>query len=244
MKKEVSCSIVLGGIPLELRLRFPETARYFRKYLRTETWEQRDPVFVSDRAFSDWAGCGNAIDAFAEFCLLCQPVSEGLMGQGGCVFHGAALRCGDRAILLSGGSGAGKSTHVGRLLAGHGEDFSVINGDKPVLTLSDSGVTVHPSPWNGKEGLHGGESAPLAAIYFLHRCEEDGVESCTPRKAGAFAFPMVFQSFYDENVIRAAAAVTEKIITAAPCFLFHTHDIEASSQLLYRSIKEVSGNGL
>ena len=113
-----------------------------------------------------------------------------------------------------------------------------------MLTISESGVTVHPSPWNGKEGLHGGDAAPLAAIYFLHRCEEDGVESCPPRKAGAFAFPMVFQSFYDEDVIRAAAAVTEKIITAAPCFLFLTHDIEASSQLLYRSIKEVSGNGL
>ena len=237
-------SLSLGGIPLALKLRYPDTAQYFRRYLSTGNEKITGTVSVPDRAFADWASAGNAMDAFGEFCLFCQSVSEALMDQGGCVFHAAALRFRDRAVLLAGGSGAGKSTHLRKLLEGHPGEFSVINGDKPVLRFSEEGVMVHPSPWNGKEGLRGAEAAPLAAIYFLNRTDKDEVEPCPPRKAGAFVFPMVFQSYFDEDVIRKAAAAAEKIVTAAPCFIFHTRDIDRSSALLYRSIEEVTRHGL
>lgn len=241
---ETVCCLSLGGMKVKLGLRYPETVNYFRRFLDPDGVGDGAPVRVSEQAFADWEAAGNPIDAFAEFCLLCQAASEQLMEQGGCVFHGAALRYRDRAILLSGGSGSGKSTHLQMLLKEHPEDFSVINGDKPVLALEDQGVMVYPSPWNGKEGLRGADAAPLAAIYFLNRTDRDAVEPCPPRMAGAFAFPMVFQSYSEESVIRQAASVTDKILRAVPCFLFHTRDIEASSRMLFRSIEEVCKDGV
>ncbi len=238
------CQITLGRAPVDLSLRFPEGERYFRRFLRKSGEAAGEPVSVREQAFADWASLGNPIDAFAEFCLFCQPVSEVLTPQDHCVFHGAALRRGDKAVLLAGGSGAGKSTHLRMLQEKHPEEFSVINGDKPVLEWTDSGVTVHPSPWNGKEGLRGAEAAPLAAIYFLRRTEHNAVEPCKDKDAGLLAFPMVFQSFSCERVIREAAAITEKLVKSCPCFFFDSRDIEPSSELLYRSIREVTRNEL
>ena len=161
-----------------------------------------------------------------------------------CVFHAAALRFRDHAILIAGGSGAGKSTHCQLLLKNHPDEFSVINGDKPILECTNDGVVVHPSPWNGKEGLHGADPAPLAGLFILRRSETNSVEKCSDKEAAIFSFPMVFQSFETEKGIRDAAAMTEAIVKGTSCYAFNSKDIEESSALLYQTIKELISHDL
>lgn len=235
---------MIADVSVNCCFRFPETAVYFRKYLQTGQIDEKKHVQVTETAFEDWKRAGNTIDAFAEFCLLCQPVSEILMNYDRCVFHAAALRFRNKAILIAGGSGAGKSTHCHLLLERYPDEFSVINGDKPVLECKESEIIVHPSPWNGKEGLHGADSAPLAALYILRRSEKNSVVRCSDQEAAIFSFPMIFQSFEDEKMIRKAAMITEELVKKSSCFIFNSMDIEESSAILYQSIRETMDHGI
>lgn len=232
--------LVIGTVPIDCVFCFPETHFYFRKFLLEEdVWGKIPVAQVKETAYKDWEKSGHSVDGFGEFCLMCQPVSEALFAYNCCVFHAAAIRYKDKAILIAGASGAGKSTHCHMLLERYPDEFSVINGDKPVLEYMDHSIRVHPSPWNGKEGLHGAASAPLAGVFFLKRGKKNAIERCSDKEAAICAFPMVFQSFEKETVIREAGIITEKIVQSAPCYLFHSLDIEASSVLLYQAIKEV-----
>lgn len=234
----------LGGVKVDFDLRFPETQHFLRRYLLAGEPTAPITVCVSDWAFRDWERAGNSIDAFGEFCLLCQPCSEALMDFGHCVFHAFALRYHDRAFLIAGGSGAGKSTHGKLLLEQHPEEFSVINGDKPVLEILDDRVIVHPSPWNGKEGLRGAEAAPLAGIFFLRRSDQNFVKPLTWKEAALCVFPMVFQSFENETVIRKTGAFTEQIIQRTSCFLLSSCDAVESSALICQAIKGAANDEL
>ncbi len=231
--------MALAGVPVSCQFRFPDTRGFFRKFSSGITEDALGPVIVSDQAFTDWERSGNDIDAFGEFCLMCQPVSEVLMERDCCVFHGSALRHHDKAILIAGGSGLGKSTHTRLLLNNHPDEFSVINGDKPVLECKDDHVIVHPSPWTGKEGLHGAPTTQLAGLFLIHRAEKDSVEKCPDGEAAFFSFPLVFQSFKNETVIRNSGRITEMIVDKVPCFRFMSNDIRKSSELLYEAIREV-----
>lgn len=236
--------LIIADVPMNCCFRFTETAMYLKKYLKSGKTGVKHKAEVTETALKDWKRAGNTIDAFAEFCLLCQPVSEILMNYKCCVFHAAALRFRNKAILIAGGSGAGKSTHCHLLLERYPEEFSVINGDKPVLECKESEIFVHPSPWNGKEGLHGADPAPLAALFILKRSDRNSVEKCSDQEAAIFSFPMIFQSFEDEKVIRKAGMITEEIVKKSSCFIFNSIDIEESSAILYQSIRETIDHGI
>lgn len=236
--------LLLSGISMNCCCRVPDTAFYLRKFLACKGTGGQDSVKVTDVAFEDWKSTGNMEGAFAEFCLLCQPVSELLLNYDRCDFHAAALRYRNKAILISGGSGAGKSTHCRLLLERYPNEFSVINGVKPILEYTGSEVVVHPSPWNGKEGLHGAEAAQLAALYILRRSKDNSIEKCSDKEAAIFSFPMIFQSFETEKVIRDAGKMTEKIVRGCSHFIFNTSEIEASSSLLYQSIRKTVDHGI
>lgn len=236
--------LLLSGVSVNCCCRFPDTAFYLRKFLDCKESGGQDFAKVSDTSFKDWKSAGNADSAFAEFCMLCQPVSELLLRYDRCVFHAAALRFRNKAILISGGSGAGKSTYCRLLLERYPTEFSVINGDKPILEYTGSEVVVHPSPWNGKEGLHGAEAAQLAALYILRRSDDNTIEKCSDKEAAIFSFPMIFQSFETEKVIRDAGKMTEKIVRGCTHFIFNTREIEESSSILYQSIRKAINHGI
>ncbi len=146
----------LGGIPLGFSFQYADTSKYLRRFTTSSKNVADSQVSVSQQEFDDWAAAGNKIDAFAEFCLLCQQASKRLFDADRCIFHAAAIRWRGRAWLIAGGSGVGKSTQCRILLELWPDEFTIINGDKPVLECrKDGSVRVYPSPWNGKEGLGG-----------------------------------------------------------------------------------------
>ena len=85
--------------------------------------------------------------------------------------------------LFTAKSGTGKSTHTGLWRELLGEKAVMVNDDKPFLEITESGVIVHGSPWNGKHRLGANISLPLKAICLLERGEENEIESIAPKDA-------------------------------------------------------------
>ena len=234
------CPAEFAGFSLGLRFNYPETKDYLRHYLLSE--EDALPseiVSVSDQEFSDWKKAGNQLDSYAEFCLMCMPVSETLLRHGRCVFHAAAIQYAGRAWLIAAGSGVGKSTQCRNLMSMWPKEFSVINGDKPILERQSGGtIIVHPSPWNGKEGWKGDDAAPLGGIILLRRGNENSIVVSSTKESAARVFVSIFQSYREEYVIQLAGSFAEDLVKSCPIRLLTSHDVPASTELLYSWLEQ------
>lgn len=227
------------GIPLSFSFRFAVTRQYF-SCNGTDSLSSLpdDYLSISDFEFQEWEKIGNSADAFGEFCLLCRHISTVMMNHDCFVFHAAAIRFRDLAWLIAAPSGTGKTTQCLELLANHSDEISIINGDKPFIDLRGKSVMVHPSPWNGKEGLKGAKAAPLAGLFLLQRGEENSISFCSRVDAAVYGFTSVFQTYESIDTIKKAADLTNRMLKSVPMYLFTACDIKKSSELLYEKMKE------
>ena len=228
------------------KFRFPETEHYLRKYVTDRTAEEsEDTIAVSDQEYSDWESFGNTIDAFAEFCLLCEQTSEFLLLKDRCIIHAVALAMGGYSWLIAAGSGVGKSTLCRTLVEKYPQDIQVINGDKPALECAEKQrVIVHPSPWNGKEGWQGAQKAPLAGIFLLRRSDKTEIEAASESEAAVRLYLSIFQSFSDEAVIRASGKMTEALLKAVPVWNLLSNHPSNAAELIYCKMQEVQNHEL
>lgn len=89
--------------------------------------------------------------------------------------HSSALVYEGGAYLFSAESGVGKSTHTRLWQQAFGDKVRIINDDKPVVQIRDSECIVYGTPFDGGSGIANNESAPLKAIVFIERGEQNTV---------------------------------------------------------------------
>ena len=86
----------------------------------------------------------------------------------------------------------------------------MVNDDKPFLHVGENGVTVYGTPWRGKHALGENTRAPLEAIYFVNRGEENSVQPISPREL----YPLLLQQTYtpdDPNAMVKTLALVERL---------------------------------
>ena len=109
------------------------------------------------------------------------------------VAHMAVVEYQGHAYAFAASSGTGKSTHIRLWMDAFGAEVTVINGDKPILTLGNKRqVIAHGAPWAGKEGWQTNTGAPLAGICLLSR----GARNECRGIAAPEALPRIMQQVY------------------------------------------------
>lgn len=108
------------------------------------------------------------------------------------LMHGAVVAVDGQAYLFTAKSGTGKTTHTRLWLKQFGSRAVMINGDKPLLHVTNEGVTVYGTPWDGKEHLSRNVACPLKAVCILARSETNHIESISKQEA----LPMLCQQCY------------------------------------------------
>lgn len=227
--------IRLAGLPIACAFEFEDTAACFGAYAEGPAPE-RDALRAPDWLWADWLRGVGERNAHNEYSLYASLCSSALLRRGRCVYHAAALRFRDRAWLLAGPSGVGKSTQVRTLGELYPGAFGVISGDRPVLELTEGGVWVHPSPWNGKENWYGAEAAPLAGLILLGRGEENRVERLPLRDAAAPVYGGIFQTAADAAEIHRAADFASALLERVPVWRLTNRGVPDSTRLLYDKV--------
>lgn len=148
-----------------------------RKYLREAMAEHRMPTIFPD--------------PYLETLAAYRKIAVGMLDYDAFLMHGAVIGVGDEAYLFTAPSGVGKTTHI-RLWLENIPGAFVVNGDKPILRLSEGGVIACGTPWSGKEGMNRNVNLPLKAIVFLHRGTENTIESVP----FAHVYPQMIQQIY------------------------------------------------
>lgn len=149
-------------------------------------------------------------DSFLEELAVHRMLAETLIEYDTVLFHGSCIAVDGTAYLFAAPSGTGKSTHARLWRELLGERAVMVNDDKPMLHIGET-VTAFGSPWNGKERLGENISAPLKAICFLSRAEENRIE----RASAPEIYPqMMFQIYRPKNpeLMQKTLALTDRLL--------------------------------
>ncbi len=113
-----------------------------------------------------------------EATCIHREIVKGLVNYGIILIHSAVIAVDGEAYVFMARSGVGKSTHIRLWQEQFGENAVVVNGDKPMFSYVGDTLTVHGSPWKGKENWGKNISLPVKAFCLLERGEQNEIAPC------------------------------------------------------------------
>ena len=226
----------IAELLVEFTPRYALALRACQDYL-VETEERVDfSISVSDEEIAETQKSAPEQSlAFAEnFCIF-RRFTEEAAKRGAILFHAAAVEVGGFAYAFSAPSGTGKSTHITLWRRRFGRRVGIINGDKPFLREKDGVFTVYGSPWCGKEGWNKNVCAPLKALCFLSRAEENAITPLSHEEA----LPRVFAQMLkpkDEAGVRATVHLADLLIREVPIYSLACNISPEAAELSFRTM--------
>ena len=177
--------------------------------------------------------------SYAESMNALYLTSNALLDQGYCAFHAAAVCINGRGFLFAGESGVGKSTQYMNLKRLYPEQVQMINGDKPFLHFhKDESITIHTSPWRGKEGFGSDIICKLDSIILLKQAEENHLVHPQPENVVVRCFKQFLYYADSESVIHQVCDLERILLKHIPVFIYENTGTPASSELLYQQLLE------
>ena len=131
-------------------------------------------------------------DSYLETLAVYRKIADKMLDYDTILFHGSAVAVDGAAYLFTAKSGTGKSTHTRLWREYFGERAVMINDDKPLISLSKSGIMVYGTPWDGKHRLSTNIGVPLRALCILERAEDNRIVPITKKDA----YNMLMQQVY------------------------------------------------
>ncbi|MBQ7433599.1 MAG: hypothetical protein IJV50_09130 [Lachnospiraceae bacterium] len=202
--------MTLAGQVIQISALYPTTKEFCKDYLVEDGTEQladltpaitiiitpEDIQYEQEKSAREDEVEGIPVRHFSEPYLetlaVYRKIAEQMPFYDTILFHGSAIAVDGEAYLFTAKSGTGKSTHTRFWRDYFGERAVMVNDDKPLIRITQDGVTVYGTPWNGKHRLGSHISAPLKAICLLERDKENHIEVATAKEL----YPRLLQQTY------------------------------------------------
>lgn len=184
--------IKIAGLNIEIETVSPSTYAYCIHYLSNEQPDLKVKVTKEDiqHEISTAKRISSVVnEPYLETIAVYRKVVNVLSDFNIFLMHGAVVAINNDAFLFTAPSGTGKTTHV-KLWLKNSEEAFIVNGDKPLIKITENEVLACGSPWNGKERLGVEKTVPLKAIIFLERSDYNQMKEISYLKA----YPYLIQS--------------------------------------------------
>lgn len=209
--------MTLAGVNLTIHLRSEKAAAYFGGFLKACDTDE-GVVRVPEEDISEYAEKWQTDNtAYVEYSLSVFYTCDALLKSRCCIFHGAVFLWKGKAFLFTAASGVGKTTQLKNWQVMCGNELVVLNGDKPVLRDEGGRITVHPSPWKGKERLGDDElTACLAGIIILEQADRDSIRRMAPAEAIESILRRVLSTFGTREIVLDACRFCDSLLRTVP----------------------------
>jgi hypothetical protein len=153
------------------------------------------------------------------------------MGEGVEV-HGCGVIAPDgRGLLLTGHSGAGKSTSS--RLWSRQSGARVLSDDRIILRREHDRIWMYGTPWHGDAGIAEADRAPLDGIFVLAHGRRNEVRPLSRTTASAELFARSFVPHHSSEAITFILEFFSKVTDCVPCFAYSfVPDVTAVEALL------------
>ena len=176
-------------------------------------------------------------DDYLETLAVYRKIAEKMPEYDTVLFHGSAIAVEGQAYLFTAASGTGKSTHARLWRKLLGDRAVMVNDDKPLIHISNSGAIIYGTPWDGKHHLSSNIAVPLKSICILERAEENAIRPVTSKEV----LPMLIQQTYrpaDSMSLAKSLTLIERLGRDVKLYRLGCNmDISAAS-LSYEMMKE------
>ena len=234
MRKEIS----LADLAIGITLRFPEYEALFDRFPAQKPPEIEASVSPQALAAAQKLYEPGSGAPYIEYMELCPKLSDAMLPFNRVFFHGTAFLWRGKAWMFAAVSGTGKTTQYLLWKALYGEEVQIINGDKPVLAFGDGHITVHPSPWNGKEGMGQQISAPLGGIILLRKSSRNQIRQLSAAEAAGLVFVQFLFSRETADDVRMVCRLEEQLLRQTPVWLLENRGDAASAALCRETLME------
>ena len=150
-------------------------------------------------------GLCTAPDDYLETLAVYRQIAEQMPRYDTVLIHGSCVAVDGIGYLFVAPSGTGKSTHTRLWRERFSERAVMINDDKPLVRVTETGAVIYGTPWDGKHRLSTNTAVPLKAICRLERGDENRIAPMTAKEA----YPTFLQQVYRP----ADVAATEQTLT-------------------------------
>ncbi len=191
---------------------YPEVHEYCKDYLVDAqpdfiiTTAQSDIDFEREKSARESSLEGLPLvkypDYYLEELAVYRKIAVKMLDYDTFLFHGSVVSVDDKAYLFTAKSGTGKSTHT-RLWREYFRGRAVmVNDDKPLIKVTNDGVIVYGTPYNGKHRLGNNISVPLKAVCILGRSENNTIHSISGHEAYAMLLQQVYRPSDSEKLLQ------------------------------------------
>ena len=167
-------------------------------------------------------------DAYLETLAVYRKIADYLLSCNTLLFHGSVITVDGEGYLFTAKSGTGKSTHTRLWREYFGERAVMVNDDKPLLRITDSGVTAYGTPWDGKHRLSTNTAVPLKGICILTRDTVNHIEQIESHAAYPLIVQQTNRSFTADGM-KQTLSLIDRMLNVVPVYRLGCNmDIEAA----------------
>ena len=226
----------IAGLRVNFKNRCRFTTEFCKLYLSAD---QESPAEVeaevtNEEFFAEKELSAGFSDGYIENICLYRKLCVQLPSLERMLLHCAVLDYEGNAYAFLGRSGTGKSTHTGLWLQ-HIAGTDIVNGDKPILSFTDTEVCAHGTPWMGKEGRGRNTKAPLKALVFLEQAKENSIRRLSPAETSSKLFVQMLFPTDEENASKTLE-LADKLIERVPAYLLKCNISEEAVRVCYEAI--------
>lgn len=156
------------------------------------------------------------------------------------IFHAACVETAHGGILFTGPAGAGKSTQA-ELWIKHRDAF-LINGDRPILSVDDSGWKAWGSPYAGSSRCYVNKHCAVKVIVRVAQDSENRIIRLKGSRAFSTVFSGVTVNDWSREDVNMASELVIQLINTVPVYEMHCTNTEEAVEVLEKMLKgEVNG---
>jgi len=227
--------VKLAGIPIQMNNRFPELEILCREYVTEE-----DPVitlYVTLEEIEEERSKQADIftDGYLETVCLYRKLALEMLRYNIFIMHASVVEVDGEGYAFLAHSGTGKTTQTRLWLEHFGNRARVINGDKPLIRLTEKGAFVaYGTPWCGKEGMGCNASVPLKALFLLERATEPSCEAAQEEYVIDRIFQQLLMPEAPDQMIQLMAMV-DRLLETVPSYNLRCNMKAESVTTAYRA---------
>lgn len=232
--------IKIAELTVAIDNKYPQLEKFCRNYLTDEevidfSVKVSNEDIESEIALTESLN-RNASRAYAESVCVYREICRLLPDHNAFLLHASVVECDGVSYAFAATSGTGKSTHTALWLKNFGERARIINGDKPILRITDNGIRVYGTPWCGKEGYNVNADSPLHALCFIERGENNEIVRLEPEDAVTRLARQILLP-YTENGIDKLFPLLDSMLKVTPVYLLKCNISEEAVTVAYNGMK-------
>ena len=195
-----------------------------------------DSIDINDINFARYASTLHYMNI--EAFLIHRMIADKMIDHNTILMHGSVVAKDDLAYMFTAPSGTGKSTRTQLWINTYPDSF-VVNGDKPLIKLTENKVIACGTPWCGKEGWNTNAMVNLHTIFLLERADNEN-STTIERVSFEKAFPMLLKQCYCPKEFTAlfkTISLLKRMNGKVTFYIFRSKPNEEAIKIAYETAK-------